>query len=119
MRMKIANIWVVDERNLMLFTSKQNSHKQFEPLKNIHFDTNRTEYVSLMIGTDMPELHLLIEIKEGNTNKPIGIKLVLRWVLLGGNNKEKYSLNSDQIYVCGSKIAMVSEDDGRFFAMEN
>ena len=41
---------------------------------------------------------------KGNKNEPVGIKLVLGWVLLGGNNKEKYSLNGNQICVCESNI---------------
>ena len=52
----------------------------------------------------MPELHLPNEIRTGNKSEPVGIKLVLGWVLLGGNNKEKYSLNSNQICVCESNI---------------
>ena len=52
----------------------------------------------------MLEQHLPNEIRKGNKNEPVGIKLVLGWVLLGGNNKEKYSLNSNQICVCESNI---------------
>ena len=47
----------------------------------------------------MPELHLPNEIRKGNNNEPIRIKLLLGWVLLGGEKKEKYSLNSNRICV--------------------
>ena len=52
----------------------------------------------------MLELHLPTEIRTGNKKESFGIKLVLGWVLLGGNNKEKYSLNSNRICVCESNI---------------
>ena len=52
----------------------------------------------------MPELHLPNEIRKRNKNEPIGIKLVLGWVLLGGHNEEKYSLNSNRICVCESNM---------------
>ena len=52
----------------------------------------------------MPELHLPNEIGKRNKNEPIRIKLVLGWVLFEGNNKEKYSLNSNRICVCESSI---------------
>ena len=52
----------------------------------------------------MPELHLPNEIRKGNKNEPVGSKLALGWVLLSGNNKEKYSLNCDPICVCESNI---------------
>ena len=58
----------------------------------------------MLIGADMPELHLPNEIRKGNKNESIRIKLVLSWVLIGGNNKEKNSLHSNQICVCESNI---------------
>ena len=52
----------------------------------------------------MPEQHLPNEIRKGNKNEPVGIKLVLGWVLLDANDKEKYSLNSNRIWICESNI---------------
>ena len=52
----------------------------------------------------MPELHLPNEIRKENWNKPFGIRLVLGWILLVGNKKQKYSLNSNRICVCESNI---------------
>ena len=96
LRIKFENVLVVNELNLMPYKINQNFHKQFEHLKHIHFDT-RSSDVSLLIGADMSELHL--------PNEPVGIKLVLGLVLLSGNNnKEKYSLNSNQIFVFESNI---------------
>ena len=86
MRIKFENAWVVNELNLMPYKINQNFHKQFEHLKDIHFDTSSSD-VSLLIEVDMPEWHLTNEIRKGNKNEPIGIKLVLGWVLLVENNK--------------------------------
>ena len=71
MRIKFENVRVVDELNLIPYKIKQNFHKQIEHLKDIHFDTSSTD-VSLLIGADMPELHLANEIR--NKNEPNGIK---------------------------------------------
>ena len=103
MRIKFGNIWVVNELKLMPCKINQNFRKQFEHLKDIHFDTSSSD-ISLLIGADMPELHLPNEIRKENKNEPVGIKSVLGWVLLGGNNKEKCSLNSTRICVCESNI---------------
>ena len=70
-RIKFENDWVVDELNLMPYKIDQNFHKQFEHLKDIHFDTSSSD-VSLLIGADMPELHLPNEIRKGNKNEPVG-----------------------------------------------
>ena len=88
-RTTFENVWVVDELNLMPYKINQSFHKQFKHFKNIHFDTSSSDF-SPLIEVDMPELHLPYEIRKGNKNEPVGIKLVLGWVLLGGNNKEKY-----------------------------
>ena len=103
LRIKFENVLVVNELNLMPYKINQNFHKQFEHLKHIHFDT-RSSDVSLLIGADMSELHLPNGLRKGNKNEPVGIKLVLGLVLLSGNNKEKYSLNSNQIFVFESNI---------------
>ena len=52
----------------------------------------------------MPEMHLSNEISKGNKTKPTGIKLILGWLLFGGNKKEKYSLNSNRVCICKSNI---------------
>ena len=94
---------VVDELNLMPYEINQNFHKQFEHLKYIHSDTSSTD-VSLLTEADMPELRLPNEVRKGNKNEPNGIKIVLGWILLGGKNKEKYSLNSNRICLCESNM---------------
>ena len=103
MRIKFENVWVVDEFNLMPYKTDQNFHKQFEHLKDTHFDTISTD-ISMLIGVDMPELHLPNEIRTGSKNEPIGIKLVLGWILPRGNNKKKYSLDSNRTCICESNI---------------
>ena len=52
----------------MSYKINQNFHKQFGHLKDILFDTGNTD-VSLMIGADMPELHLPREVRKGNKNE--------------------------------------------------
>ena len=62
----------------MLYKIIQNFHKQFEHLKDIHFDISSSD-ASLSIGADMPELHLANEIRKENKDEPVGIKSVLGW----------------------------------------
>ena len=66
----------------MPYKIKQNFHKQFEHLKDIHFHTSSTD-VSLLIGAVMRKLHLTNKIRKGNKNEAIEIKLVLAWVFSG------------------------------------
>ena len=66
----------------MPYKIKQNFHKQFEHLKDIHFHTSSTD-VSLLIGAVMRKLHLTNKIRKGNKIEAIEIKLVLGWVFSG------------------------------------
>ena len=87
----------------MPYKINKNFRKLFEHLKYIYFDASSSD-VSLLIGAGIPELHLPNEITKWNKNEPVGIKFVLGWVLLGGNNNEKYSLGSNRICICESNI---------------
>ena len=70
-------MFVLEKLNPMQYKISQNFYKQFEHLKDIHFDTSSTD-VSLLIGTYM--LELPTEIRKGNKNEPVGIKLgITRW----------------------------------------
>ena len=70
MRIKSETVWVFDELNLMPHNINQHFHKQFEHLKDFHFDTSSSD-VSLLIRADMPELHLPNEIRKGNKNNKL------------------------------------------------
>ena len=70
MWIKFENIWVVDEFNLIPYKIKHNFHKKFEHLKNILI---KVTDVSLLAGTDMPELHLPNEIRLGKKTNQLGL----------------------------------------------
>ena len=40
----------------------------------------------------MPEFHLHLEYRHGNSGEPIGIKTKLEWVLFGGKGRHKHAL---------------------------
>ena len=86
---KFEYVWVADELNLVPYKINQNFCKQFEHLKDIHFDTSSTD-VSLLIGADMPELPLPNEIRKGDKNEPIGIKLILVGFYSNGITKNNH-----------------------------
>ena len=60
----------MDEFNLIPYKIKQNFHKKFEHLKNILI---KVTDVSLLVGTDMPELHLPNEIRTGKKMNQLGL----------------------------------------------
>ena len=57
--------------------------------KHINLEFSNTRDISILIGTDMPTLHIGQEIRKGKSNEPIAIKTILGWVLMG-KKSEKY-----------------------------
>ena len=51
-------------------------------LRDIKIPTN----ITVLIGADMPQLHLEEDTRIGETNDPIAVKTTLAWVLMGGKN---------------------------------
>ena len=67
-------------------TKKGRPHLQGFPLSNAN------NKITLIIGADMPEFHLHLEYRHGNSGEPNGIKTKLGSVLFGGKGHHKHAL---------------------------
>ena len=52
-------------------------------LKDIPFETSNKE-ISVLIGPDLPQLHINYDVRVGENDHPVGMLTKLGWVLLGG-----------------------------------
>ena len=83
--MNIQNTWVVDSLNLPKYELNHEQLKyEFPHLKNVDFSLPDNSKVSILIGADVPELHICCDVKQVQKKQPIAILSPLGWVLMGG-----------------------------------
>ena len=73
-------------------------------LRDVILDFAITRDISIIIGADMPTLHVGQIIRKGKPNEPIVIKTILHSVLIGG--KSEIYLN----YVNSNKLDLQNQD---------
>ena len=55
--------------------------------------------VSILIGTDIPELHICYDVRQGSRNHPIALLTLLGWVLMGDIDSKATQITSNRISV--------------------
>ena len=55
--------------------------------------------VSILIGTDIPELHICYDVRQGSRNQPIALLTLLGWVLMGDIDSKATQITSNRISV--------------------
>ena len=84
----MKNAWVIDSLNLpSQCISNAEIQRKWSHLKDVPIDIIDKD-VSILIGADLPHLHICHDVNSGNQNEPIAILTKLGWVLLGGNNSK-------------------------------
>ena len=89
---KVSHSWVVPHLDLPKYKILLNIHN-WPHFRNIKIPTNNYD-VTVLIGADMPQLHLQEDTRIGETNDLIAVKASLGWVLMGGENSvhKRFSL---------------------------
>ena len=72
-------------------------------LKDVDFHLSDADDVSILIGADIPELHICYDVRQGSKNQPIALLTLLGWVLMGGIDSKATQINSNQISVNNKK----------------
>ena len=88
-QIEVRNTWVVPSQRI----SKAEIQRKWSYLKDVPTDVIDKD-ISILIGADLPYLHICHDVISGNQNEPIAVLTKLGWVLFGGNNnKTEISLN--------------------------
>ena len=98
-KINVKNAWIVENLNLPPNKIDNAEIKDKWPhLKDLNLDFSNTRDISILIGADMPTLHIDQEIRKGKPNEPITIKTILGWVLMGGKSEKiSQSCNFKQV----------------------
>ena len=99
-KVQIQNAWVVEHLNLPKHEiNPDHLRNKFSHLKDVDFHLSDVDNVSILIGADIPELHICYDVRQGSKNQPIALLTLLGWVLMGGIDSKATQINSNQISV--------------------
>ena len=72
---------------------------KFSHLKDVDFHLSDAENVSILIGADIPELHICYDVRQGSKTQAIALLTLLGWVLMGSIDSKATQVNSNRISV--------------------
>ena len=68
--------------------------KKWDHLRDIELpELSSNCEVGVLIGADMPQIHLQHYIRVGNFDAPVAVKTILGWVLIGGKRSNSVNTN--------------------------
>ena len=74
-------------------------NNKFSHLKDVDFHLSDADNILILIGREIPELHIFKDLKQRSKNQPITLLILLGWVLVGGIESKSSQINSNQISV--------------------
>jgi hypothetical protein len=87
--------------------------KRWPHLKNIAFTESSRCEVGILLGTDVPKAHWVIEQRFGQGNEPFAVKTLLGWTLMG-----PVPMPNRQVAVNHLRIAELERDLARFYQQD-
>ena len=114
-RIEISNAWVVDNLNLPSYTMT----KDFPHLRDIDLERTSDKSISILIGADMPELHLHRDTRIGDKDQPVGLLTTLGWVVMGGKSKTNLSNSNALFNLLNRDAEMLDKSIERFWQTES
>ena len=85
-KINIDDAWVVENLNIPYDKITQKDIQNYPHLANVNLPCLNNTDVTILIGSDYPDLLLHYEYRKGNNDEPIAIRTKLGWVLMGGRN---------------------------------
>ena len=83
----VETAWAVKELSIPIKQRKiTNRIAQWPHLKEVPFPDVELKKVSILLGTNVSQAFVPIEVRKGKPNEPIAIKCCLGWSILGGAN---------------------------------
>ena len=94
----VRHAWAVQDLNIPLKHLAVRTKGDLWPhLHQVTFPEVERNKVSVLIGTDVQEAFIPLEVKKGEPNEPFAIRSCLGWSILGGsikcNKKDQFNLN--------------------------
>ena len=94
----VRNAWAVKDLTIPLkHVSVRKGMGQWPHLRQVPFPEVARSKVSVLIGTNVQDAFIPLEVRKGGPNEPLAIRSCLGWSILGGsvscNDKHQFNLN--------------------------
>ena len=81
----VKSAWAVKDLTIPLkHTRVTKSLEKWPHLKYVYFPEVERKKISVLLGTDVQEAFIPLEVKKGKPNEPLAIKSCIGWNILGG-----------------------------------
>ena len=95
---KVKSAWAVKELTIPLkHTKLSKSANQWPHLQGVPFPEVERNKISVLLGTNIQEAFIPLEVRKGKSNEPLAIKTCIGWSILGGTSNrqtdERFNLN--------------------------
>ena len=114
-RIEISDGWVVNDLNLPFYKMA----KDFSHLRDIDLERTSDKGISILIGADMPELHLHRDTRIGDKDQPIGLLTAVGWMLMVGKSKTNLSDSNPSFYFLNRYPEVLDKSIERFRQTES
>ena len=111
--------WAVKDLTIPLkHTRLSKSLEQWPHLREVRFPEVERRKISILLGTNIQEAFVPLDVRRGNRNEPLAIKSCLGWSILGGfSNLQSHS--QGQVNLISSEDVSLNDQLGEFWKIES
>ncbi|XP_068712758.1 uncharacterized protein [Montipora foliosa] len=111
--------WAVKDLTIPLkHTRLSKSLEQWPHLREVRFPEVERRKISILLGTNIQEVFVPLDVRKGNQNEPLAIKSCLGWSILGGfSNLQSHS--QGQVNLISSEDVSLNDHLEEFWKIES
>ena len=111
--------WAVKDLTIPLkHTRLSKSLEQWPHLREVRFPEVERRKISILLGTNIQEAFVPLDVRKGNRNEPLAIKSCLGWSILGGfSNLQSHS--QGQVNLISSEDVSLNDQLEEFWKIES
>jgi len=115
----VNSTWAVKDLTIPLkHTRMSRSVEQWPHLQQVCFPEVERKKISILLGTNIQEVFIPLDMKRGKPNEPLAIKSCLGWSILGGSSNMQ-SHSQGQVNLIGSEDVSLNNQLEEFWKIES
>lgn len=115
----VNSAWAVKDLTIPLkHTKLSRSVEQWPHLQEVPFPEVERKKISILLGTNIQEVFVPLDVRKGNRNEPLAIKSCLGWSILGGSSNLQ-SHSQGQVNLIGGEDLSLNNQLEHFWKIES